>query len=282
MLKKKYNEFNCKGCTLKAVITRIDYDDLYEIEKDKLKELKKIAKENRLKYNLTRELNEQDFELNDSTALRDLPNEYIKQCMCYVHLNKETRTIVEINQFFIRIIYRDVKENYETYEKTVYPVVLKFIKTLMSEELVIKRISIKKVDEIDFSSIEELSKNIKPEITQTNIFGEEAKWDIPNAGSLVVQNFGYKDKMVNFLRRIDKLKIRKLSNGKKVDTIFYRIYLDYEVYKRSNEIKIDNNELKKILNEINKVTEDLYLETLTEEGWRYIKNGGEFPNYECD
>ena len=56
----------CKGNMLKAVITRIDFDDLYEIEKNVLKELKKIAIDNELTLNMTRELNaEEDFELSD-------------------------------------------------------------------------------------------------------------------------------------------------------------------------------------------------------------------------
>lgn len=277
------NYIKCKGNILKAVITRIDFDDLYEIEKKTLKELKKIALNNGLTMNMTRELNaEEDFELNDPMVLRELPLEYIKNCMCNAYFNENLNMIVEVNQFFIRVIYKVNNDNYNEYSKDILPLVMDFIRPLISDELIIRRVSIKKVDETKFSNLEDIDNFFKPEIVQRNIFSNKVRWDIPSSGSTIVQNFEYDKKKVNFFRKIDRVSVRERNEENILDNIYYRIYLEYEVYDREAKTNIKETELYKILEEINYITRELFQNSFTENGWNVISEGGKVGNYESD
>ncbi|WP_291628076.1 hypothetical protein [Clostridium sp.] len=273
----------CKGNMLKAVITRIDFDDLYEIEKNVLKELKKIAIDNELTLNMTRELNaEEDFELNDPVILRELPVEYIKNCMCYAYFNEKLDIMVEVNQFFIRIIYKVNNNNYKEYSQNILPLIMAFIDPLLSDELIIRRVSIKKVDETKFNKLEEMDRVFKPEIVQSNIFSNQVRWDIPSSGSTVVQNFGYDDTKVNFFRKIDRVSVRERIESRVMDNIYYRIYVEYEVYDRKTRNNIEKTELEKLLEKINHITRKLFKDSFTDDGWDIISKGGKVGSYECN
>ena len=266
---------------LKTVITRIDFDDLYEIEKHTLKELKKIAVQNNLTINTTRELSsDEDFELNDPIILRELPMEYIKSCMCYAYFNEKLDTIVEVNQFFVRFIHKIEDKKNSDYLSYVLPLLMSFINTLLSDELVVRRISIKKVYEMDFKEIKEMNYFFKPEIVQSNIFSDDVKWDIPSSGSKVVQNFEYFDKKVNFYRKIDRISIREKSQKNVIDRIYYRLYLEYEVYDRDTENEIVEITLSKKLKDINNIIGKLYKESFKEEGWHTISKGEVIEDYD--
>ena len=69
----------CKGNLLKNVISRIDFDDLYSVDTMILKQIKQVCDSFGLKLNMIRELDSEDFELNDPIILRDMPSEYIKK-----------------------------------------------------------------------------------------------------------------------------------------------------------------------------------------------------------
>lgn len=277
------NYIECKGNMLKAVITRVDFDDLYEIEKNTLKELKKIAVDNGLTLNMIRELNEEeDFELNDPMVLRELPVEYIKNCMCNAYFNENLDVMVEVNQFFVRVIYKVDNSNYKEYSQNILPLVMKFIKPLISDELIIRRVSIKKVDETKFDELEKIDNFFKPEIVQRNIFSNKVKWDIPSAGSTVVQNFEYDDMKVNFFRKIDRVSVRERIENRIIDNVYYRIYIEYEVYDREAKSNIEEFELKELLEKINYITRELFKNSFTDNGWSIISNGGKVGDYESN
>lgn len=278
-MKEDYIE--CKGNILKAVVTRIDFDDLYEIEKNTLKELKKIAIDNGLTLNMTRELNaEEDFELNDPVVLRELPVEYIKTCMCNAYFNENLDVIVEVNQFFVRVIYKVNNNNYREYSKNILPLIINFIEPLISDELIIRRVSIKKVDETKFDQLEKIDNFFKPEIVQRNIFSNKVKWNIPSSGSTVVQNFEYDNMKVNFFRKIDRVSIRERVENRVIDNIYYRIYMEYEVYDRETNTNIQESEIKDLLKKINYITRELFKNSFTDDGWKIISNGGKVGDYE--
>jgi hypothetical protein len=277
------NNIQCKGNMLKAVITRIDYDDLYELEKDTLKELKRIAVKNGLTMNMVRELDEEeDFQLNDPMVLRELPAEYIRTCMCNAFFNENLELIVEVNQFFIRVIHKVDKTSYDNYENSLLPVVVDFIKPILSDELILRRISIKKVDETNFKEMSGLEKYFKSEIVQRKIFGDEVRWDIPSSGSTIVQNFQYENKKVNFYRKIDRVSIRERIEGRLNDNIYYKMYLEYEVYDRLTMLNVKIEEIKQVLTNINSITRKLFLNSFTEEGWKVFSQGGEIGDYESN
>lgn len=279
----KEDHIECKGNILKAVITRIDFDDLYEIEKNTLKELKKIAVNNGLTLNITRELNdEEDFELNDPVVLRELPIEYIKTCMCNAYFNEKLDVMVEVNQFFIRIIYKVKDNNYKEYSYNILPLIIEFMKPLISDELIIRRVSIKKVDETKFDKLEKIDKFFKAEIVQRDIFSSKVKWDIPSSGSTVVQNFQYDDMKVNFFRKIDRVAVRERIENNVIDNVYYRIYIEYEVYDRETRNNIQENEFKALLEKINYIIRELFKNSFTESGWNVISNGGKVGEHECN
>ncbi|MBU3126230.1 hypothetical protein [Clostridium tagluense] len=270
----------CKGNMLKAVITRIDYDDLYELEKSTLKKLKKISIEHGLTINMTRELNaEEDFELNDPTILRELPNEYIKTCMCNSYFNEKLDFIVEINQFFIRIIQKVNRLTYTNYEDNHLLILLNFINEIKSEELIIRRVSIKKVDEANFKDLKIMEQYFKPEIVQQNIFGLNVNWNIPSSGASTVQNLQYKNKNINFYKKIDRVSVRERFEDRVLDNIYYKIYLEYEVYNRRIEETCD---IEKSLIEINSITRELFLNSFTGKGRSVIEKGGVIGDYESN
>ena len=258
-----------KGNLLKYIVTRIDYEDLYEIEKDKFKQIREFCRQNGLTFELTRDLDiEEDFELNDPLVLREISEEYIRTCVCNCYFNDDIK--VEINQFFIRVIQKVNKDDYTTYLECHLPLVKKMFEILDIDNSLIVRISIKKIDETFFESLESMKEIFKPELVQCNIFGSNQKWNRPSSGSVTVQNFEYKNQLINFFRKIDRVVFRQKVENKINDNPYYRIYIEYEVYRidyNSGESLQDN------LTDIDSVTMDLFLESFTDEGRKKISNG---------
>ncbi|MPQ42515.1 hypothetical protein [Clostridium tarantellae] len=266
------------GNMLKNIITRIDYDDLYEVNTEMLKKIKSICFAEGLTTSFTRKLEEdEDFELNDPTTLRDLPIEYVRNCLCYSFFDENLDYIIEINQFFLRIIQKVDRNNYSSYEQSHLNRVNEILKILLNNDVYIRRIGVKKVDEDYFESLDSMSKVFKSQIIQQNIFGAKQNWSVPRAGSSMVQNFEYNGKSVNFFRKIDRVQ-KRIKREKVENLVFYKIYLEYDVYDRKvkNPIEDINVELIKI----NEVTKKLFLESFTEKGMEIITKQRRIGDYE--
>lgn len=260
-----------KGNLLKNVITRIDYNDQYELSNFSLKDISKKCRNNGLDLSVVRHLKaDEDFGLDDPVTLRNIPIEYVNKAECHCFFDKEASFIIEINNFFFRAIQLVNKDTYTKYEESHLNFVNELFELLKIEEEDIQRISIQKVDEVFFSSIEKMKEVIKPEIVQSNIFGEKQSWDMPSSGSSIVQNCIFDSQKVNFKRIIDRVQLRTICNNKLENIRAYRLYMGYEVYSRQydRERTMKDNLLK-----IDKVTKDMFLETFTNEGREKIRKG---------
>lgn len=267
----------CKGNLLKNVISRIDFDDLYYVDKDILKRIKKVCDGFELKLNMVRELESEEFELNDPIILRDMPNEYIKKSMCNSFFDEKLEFIVEVNQFFIRIIHKVDKNTYMQFEDKHLKILNEIIDIFKDENLTILRLSIKKIDEAYFKDINDMEKYFKSDLIQKNIFSKEQKWDIPSSGSVMSQNFDYSQRKINFYRRIDRVLVREAIEDNIKNNIFYKLYLDYEVYTRNFD---DKSSIQEELIYLNKITRELFLESFTEFGKNKIIEGRSIGDYE--
>lgn len=259
---------------LNAIVTRIDYEDQIKIADDILIKIKDIC----TKYGIEKIGNrildlERDFSTNDAVSFRDLSEEYVKTVLCKCYYNEEFQ--IEVSPLFIRIIQKS-SAKYESYQMSHLPIVQKifFALNVPSEQII--RVSVKKVDEVFYESMETMEKYFKADILQNKIFGEKQNWNIPQAESKIIQNFQYDNFRVNFCRYIDRGMIREeFESGQYKDKILYRLLLDYEVYSRENV-----GELQETLSDIDKVTEELFKETFTVEGKQKLhQEEGGFENY---
>lgn len=100
-----------------------------------------------------------------------------------------------------------------------------------------------------------MEKYFKSDLIQKNIFLKEQKWDIPSSGSSMAQNFDYRQRKINFYRRIDRVLVREGIDNNIRNSIFYKLYLEYEVYARN----FDNKNIQEELVYLNKITRELFL-----------------------
>lgn len=262
-----------KGNLLKNVITRIDYNELFVIKDETFKAISDLCKIKGLTYEKIRNLRaEDDFSLNDPVSLRSIPTEYIEKSFCHCFFNEDVSFVIEINNFFFRAIQLVKKDEYKNYKESHLELIKDIFDLLAVEPTDIKRISVKKVDEAFFSTLDKMNEVIKAEIIQDKIFGEEQEWNTPNASSIVVQNFMYSGQKVNFMRNINRVQLRNIENDKLVSVLAYRLYLDYEVYSREYilEKSCEENLLM-----IDGITKSLFLQTFNETGKIQIESGDE-------
>lgn len=259
---------------LNAIVTRIDYEDQIKIVDDILLKVKNICNGCGIEKIGNRMLElERDFSTNDSVSFRDLSEEYVKTVLCKCYYNEEFA--IEINPLFLRIIQQSTEE-YDSYQKSHLPIVKDIFCTLNVPLEQIIRISVKKVDEVYYETLETMEKYFKSDILQNKVFGKKQNWDVPQAESKMIQNFEYDNFRVNFCRGIDRGMVReKFASDQYRDKILYRLLLDYEVYSRENI-----GGLQETLCNIDQVTEELFLEIFTEEGkQRLYQEEGGFENY---
>lgn len=166
-----------KGNLLKNVVTRIDYNEQYVIEDETQRSISKACKKHGLVYEKVRNLRaEEDFSLNDPVSLRSIPTEYIEKSFCHCYINEDVSFVIEVNNFFFRAIQLVKKDEYTNYKDSHLKLIMDIFNLLAIETTDIKRISVKKVDETFFSSLEKMNEVIKPEIIQDKIFGDEQEW----------------------------------------------------------------------------------------------------------
>ena len=258
---------------LNTIITRIDYEDQIKILDETLLEVKKICMAHDIDRieNRTMDL-ERDFSTNDTVPFRDLSEEYVRTVLCKCYYNDEF--MIEINPLFVRVIQKST-EKYKNYKESHLPILMEIFKILNVPSEQILRVSAKKVDEVYYENMELMEKYFKEEILQNKFFGEKQNWNIPQSESKITQNFEYDNFRVNFCRYIDRGMIReKCDSDSYKNKILYRLFLDYEVYSRN-----DVEELEGTLNNINRITEELFEQTFSEKGRDVLYNGGGFENY---
>lgn len=257
------------------VITRIDYEDQIVIEDYKVLLIKQICLKYGIKNFTSRKLDlNRDFSTNDSQPFRDLAEEYVDSVLCKLFFDDNDKILIQVNQFFIQVIQTNTDE-YKSYHESHLPIIMDIYKVLDIPVEQLIRISLKKADEVFYDSITTMSKYFRYEFIQNNIFGEKQNWNVPQSESLLQQNFMYDNFRVNFRSYLDR-GINRIENnsGKIEDKVLYRLILEYEVYER---YEIDH--IEDVLNDMNTVTEELFLKSFSEEGRKIALGKGEYENY---
>lgn len=267
-----------KANSLTWIITRIDYDDQIKIPEETLIAIRNMCQEN---YNISEMKSKsfeigKDFSIDDGILLRSISKEYLETLVNRVFYNEVFE--VEVNQFYLRVTQKSTQE-YKNYMESHFKVVENVWKLLNISQDQILRTSIKKVDELYYSDLSTMKEIFKPEILQTDIFGEEQNWNTINAGSYMNQNFGYGDYRVNFNRFLERGKRRFVEKNKYEDVILYRILMTFEIYERNDEnrmIEVSREKFKKM----NEQTEKLFVSTFTKEIQEKIYENGDLKQYE--
>ena len=267
-----------KANSLTWIITRIDYDDQIKIPEETLIAIRNMCQEN---YNISEMKSKsfeigKDFSIDDGILLRSISKEYLETLVNRVFYNEVFE--VEVNQFYLRVTQKSTQE-YKNYMESHFKVVENVWKLLNISQDQILRTSIKKVDELYYSDLSTMKEIFKPEILQTDIFGEEQNWNTINAGSYMNQNFGYGDYRVNFNRFLERGKRRFVEENKYEDVILYRILMTFEIYERNDEnrmIEVSRDKFKKM----NEQTEKLFVSTFTKEIQEKIYENGDLKQYE--
>ncbi|NGT55282.1 hypothetical protein, partial [Clostridium perfringens] len=99
----RVNRKDVKGNTLKKVITRIDFEDLFGISPNVKKEIRSIANKYNIDKQMVRFLNESDFVSDDKFSIVSYPYEYIKDIESLCFYNEELTFAIELNQLFLTI-----------------------------------------------------------------------------------------------------------------------------------------------------------------------------------
>ena len=267
-----------KANSLTWIITRIDYDDQIKIPEETLIAIRNMCQEN---YNISEMKSKsfeigKDFSIDDGILLGSISKEYLETLVNRVFYNEVFE--VEVNQFYLRVTQKSTQE-YKNYMESHFKVVENVWKLLNISQDQILRTSIKKVDELYYSDLSTMKEIFKPEILQTDIFGEEQNWNTINAGSYMNQNFGYGDYRVNFNRFLERGKRRFVEENKYEDVILYRILMTFEIYERNDEnrmIEVSRDKFKKM----NEQTEKLFVSTFTKEIQEKIYENGDLKQYE--
>ena len=126
---------------MKRVVTRIDFQDLFELPRDVLRDIAKICYENKVGYNKPKFLETSDFQFNDSSTSISYPYEYIRDLNSTLFFNEEGTFIVEVNQLFLKVT-QVVNKNYKRYGETLILLddILKILKEPSKTDIKIKRI----------------------------------------------------------------------------------------------------------------------------------------------
>lgn len=253
-----------KGNILKRVVTRIDFQDLFELPRDVLRDIAKICYENKVGYNKPKFLETSDFQFNDSSTSISYPYEYIRDLNSTLFFNEEGTFIVEVNQLFLKVT-QVVNKNYKRYGETLILLddILKILKDPSKTDIKIKRISIKKANQVFFDSIEKFENYFKNQMLIFNQFSHEVDWSKNGSQSTMVQNFDYKHCKVNFTKIYDN----GLINGNK----YYRLYFDIETY-YNEEYNLENDTIA-CLEELNSKIFELFIWILNDNGIALLKSG---------
>ena len=255
---------------LKCIFTRIDYEDISEVSGETIKKIKNEFPESELK---TRMLNLDDFKFSDKDSVVNLPDEVIRKTVCKALLFKDENLIIEINQYFVRIIYEVNQDNYKGYNNSILRYVVPILKILVKEEkLNIKRISVNKVDTGLYNSLTSIRRVFKSSILRNDLFKGKINWREPQNRMEVKTNFKYLDYNINFASILQRIKVNKDYLG---------LILDYEVYIKKNilEHTLEHTEVVEVLKELNKICDELFFESLTPKGLGMLEENLKLDDY---
>lgn len=250
-----------KGHILKRVITRIDYNDLFELDPGLMKNIAENCFSSGL---FTKQgyksLELSDFAFNDPSVPISLPYEYIKDINSIIFYNDERTYYLEINQLFLRIT-QVVGDEYRRYSESI-DLINKCFEELKKNDLFhVKRMGIRKLNQVFFKDLSQFNKYFKPDLFQFNQF-DNINWSNMGTQSKLVQNFQIDDIKVNFTRLYD--------NGLIDGNQFNRLILDFETY--FNELDKKEDLIKKLILLNDKIYE-LFEWTLSDEGVVVLKSG---------
>lgn len=255
-----------KGNLLRLIITRIDYEDILKVSSETLKEIKEMFPECNV---VSRMLKDNDFNFDDPKGVVDLPEEVIEKSSSTAFALKDTRMVIEVNQYFVRILYEVDKEKYNKYEDVIQNKVIDVMNIMNKKENIqLKRISILKMDEVFFNSLGKMKKIFKSNILRMNLFDGNISWSEPSTQIATINNFKYDECYVNFKTNFSRVKI---------DKIYMRLLLSYEAYMK-NDISVEN--LKDILEDLNLCCYNLFVKSLTPTGFEKLKKGEVIGDYE--
>ncbi|OPD34209.1 hypothetical protein AL713_02295 [Clostridium botulinum] len=258
-----------KGNLLKYIFTRIDYEDVIEIQSKTIKKIKNKFPESKIAYRM---LKEQDFSFYDPNPIIELPKEIIETTKCVVIFFKEEDLIVEINQYFTRLIYKVDREKYNNYKTNIMNKLEGILDIINDEDIKIRRSSINKIDEAFFGSIPKMKKIFKSNILRFNLLNTEMDWTKPSNRLKTETNFGYKDYEANYASIIENVRIYEKR--------YFRIFLSYEVYSKENINS--EKDIKTVITNLNKCCDELFISSLTTTGYKKLKNKERISEYEVD
>lgn len=257
-----------KSNILKAVILRVDYEDIIEISSDTIKEIKRLFPNGDLRYRM---LNSMDFTDNDLISIRSVPIEVVEKTKCFGIIFDEG-LVLEFNQFFLRVVKTVKDYKYSTFENEILDNFISLYKVLSEREGIeeILRVSIKKINETFFDSLNKARQCIQKEVLMTSsvekniCFKSLYKYSTNN-------NFTYKNSNVNLGTRFEKVKHR--------EKYYFRFYMDIENY--LIDCKKEEINKEKIL-QLNDNGFDIFLKVLKRKSIELLKNGQGVGKYELN
>lgn len=255
---------------LKLVTTRIDYDDVVQINKETIKLIKESLGNCQI---ASRMLSPRDFILNDPTGFVDLPEDVIVETRCTAIILDSLGVLVEINQYFTRIFCQVSDYKYEGFEIQILGILEKVLTILMEKEIInIKRVSIEKTDEVFFTSENKLRDFFKTKMFTLNMFEKDIDWKLPSSKLLTKSNFTYGKHKVNYSSLLESVKI---------DKKYLRAFLTYEAYQRVNSKEYENNleTLIEILKSLNFCCFELFRSSIKPSGFKRLENGERISDY---
>ncbi|NMH67930.1 hypothetical protein HF072_03920 [Bacillus sp. RO3] len=210
-----------KGHTLRLIVTRIDFHDIFEIDELTLKQINTLLKSYGLKSNEPVQLSEEDFFFNDPLNFTHLPIDYITDVKSQIFYIDDDLTL-EVNQLFLRLVQTVENRNYRNYS-SIEEIVSNTFNILKEREGVrIRRTSIKKVNEVFFIDLDDLRSYFKEDVINLNQYSGHINWSLPKSKSRLIQNFRLNDCLVNFVRVFD--------NGMMNNEPVFRLYTEFETY----------------------------------------------------
>lgn len=210
-----------KGHTLKLIVTRIDFHDIFEINESTLKNIQALLTKYGLTHSEPSQLSVEDFFFNDPSNFTHLPSDYITDVKNQIFYIEEDLSL-EVNQLFIRLVQTVENGIYRNYS-SIEEILSNTFNTLKQlEDVRVRRISIKKVNEVFFKDLSDLKSHYKEEIINLNQYNGHIDWSLPKCKSRLIQNFRLTDCFVNFVRVFD--------NGVIETQPVFRLYTEFETY----------------------------------------------------
>jgi uncharacterized protein (TIGR04255 family) len=266
MLQPRRPREDMKGHILKRVSTRIDYQDTFGLDPATLKILAKICKSFGLHEMFSGTLEPSDFETNDPVSITSIPYEYLRDANSHVFHTPDMLYFFEVNQFFVEITQHvpQEREGYVPFSRMVN-LVDQVLKVLVDfEEIQVKRLSIRKVNQVFYDEYSKIQTFFKPEVIQFGQFNHSVDWGIPYSQSHSVQNFEIEGRKVNFTRIYDSGRIKNQQ--------LFRLFLQFEVYRTDFSQGQDHVQMIDEMNTLNDILYRVFEHTLTDKSVELLCN----------